>query len=142
MKLVGMVLPLLLPTAAGPGCPTAHEKRSWAWQRTDTEQGNAENLLQRGNWGHYSAGSRCKRSPRTQTPTIETQSQHSSGSPGCRVTNSPRTHGSEQDGQGQGHLLGATTSSMQRRIHRDLGNATGHTCRICTALRPSHPMHF
>lgn len=130
---MGMVLPLLLPTGAGPGCHTARVKRSSAQQRTDTEQGNAENLLQHGNWGHYSAGSRCKRSPRTQTPTIKTQSQHRRGSSGCRVTDPPRTRGSEQDGQGQGHLLCATTSSMRGKIQRDLGNATGHV------QGPTHP---
>lgn len=80
--------PTPVPTAAGPGCHTAHVKGSPMWQRTETEQGKAENLLQRGNWGHYSAGSRCKRSPRTQTPTIKTQSQHSSGS----TTTNSQTH--------------------------------------------------
>lgn len=96
-------------------CHTAHVKHSSAWQRTDTEQGNAENLLQHGNWGHYSAGSRCKRSPRTQTPTIKTQSQHRSGSSGCTITNPPKTRGSEQDGQGQGYLLWATTRACKGR---------------------------
>lgn len=126
-KLVRMVLPLLLPTAAGPGCHTAPVKGPSARQRTDTEQGNAENLLQHGNWGHYSAGSRCKRSPRTQTPTIKTQSQHGRGTSGCTVTNPPRTRGSEQDGQGQGHLLGATTGSMQgKRQVQGLTEPWGH----------------
>lgn len=130
-----MVLPLPLPTAAGPGCPTAHGKRSSARHRTDTEQGKAENLLQRGNWGHYSAGSRCKRSPRTQTPTIKTQSQHRSGSSGCTVTNPPGTRGSEQDGARTG-----TPPVSNHRQHAREEERQGRRARSDTAPRPSHPI--
>lgn len=138
---MGMVLPLLLPTAAGPGCHTARVKRSSAQQRTDTEQGNAENLLQRGNWGHYSAGSRCKRSPRTQTPTIKTQSQHRSGSSGCRVTNSPRTCGHEQDGQDR-DISGVQPQAACEGRANATGERHGTRARSDTPRRPSHPMRF
>lgn len=137
-KLMGMVLPLLLPTGAGPGCHTARVKRSSAQQRTDTEQGNAENLLQHGNWGHYSAGSRCKRSPRTQTPTIKTQSQHRRGSSGC-------SHRFTKDTWQWAGWAGTGTSPVcnhKQHAREDParpGERHGTRARSDTPRRPSHP---
>lgn len=108
-------------TAAGPGCDTAHVRGSSAWQRTGREQGKAEKLLQRGNWGHYSAGSRCTRCPRTLTPTIQTQSQHWV----CTGTNPPRTRGRSRVGR-----------------HRDISQAA---CKgrshVQGLTQPKRPMH-
>lgn len=48
-------------------------------------------------------------------------------------THPPRTQQQHGQGQAQGHLLCAATSSMQGEIHR---------ARSDTDPRPKHPMHF